>query len=88
VDAAVHHVERLFRPDQIKALYGGGGTDMGVGLERALADGHDLIVVLTDGYTPWPGSPPRARVVVGLFHEDEAPPLPPTWAKVVFIPVE
>lgn len=88
VDAAVHHVERLFRPDQIKALYGGGGTDMGVGLERALADGHDLIVVLTDGYTPWPGSPPRARVVVGLFHEDEAPPLPPPWAKVVLIPVE
>jgi len=41
-----------------------------------------------DGYTLWPGSPPRARVVVGLFYENGAPPPPPPWAKVVFIPVE
>jgi predicted metal-dependent peptidase len=83
VDAGVHHVQRVFRGDPV-ALYGGGGTDMRVGIARALEDGHELIVVLTDGYTPWPSTPPRARVVVGLL--GDCPNGPPSWAKVVRIP--
>jgi predicted metal-dependent peptidase len=83
VDAGVHHVQRVFRGDPV-ALYGGGGTDMRVGIARALEDGHELIVVLTDGYTPWPEVPPRARVVVGLL--GDCPGEPPSWAKVVRIP--
>jgi len=85
VDAEVHHVQRVFRGDPV-VLYGGGGTDMRVGIARALEDGHDLVVVLTDGYTPWPEMPPRARVVVGLL--GDCPIEPPPWAKVVRIPLD
>jgi predicted metal-dependent peptidase len=85
VDAEVHHVQRVFRGDPV-VLYGGGGTDMRVGIARALEDGHDLVVVLTDGYTPWPEVPPRARVVVGLL--GDCPNKPPPWAKVVRIPLD
>jgi len=86
VDAEVHAAQKVFSLDQIRLL-GGGGTDMGRGIERAIEDGHDLVVVLTDGYTPWPDKPPRATVVVGLIHEKgEEPPKAPAWAKVVPIP--
>jgi len=85
VDAEVHHVQRVFRGDPV-VLYGGGGTDMRVGIARALEDGHDLVVVLTDGYTPWPEVAPRARVVVGLL--GDFPNGPPSWAKVVRIPLD
>jgi predicted metal-dependent peptidase len=85
VDAEVHHVQRVFRGDPV-VLYGGGGTDMRVGIARALEDGHDLVVVLTDGYTPWPEVAPRARVVVGLL--GDCPNKPPPWAKVVRIPLD
>jgi predicted metal-dependent peptidase len=51
-------------------LEGGGGTDMGMGLHAAasLRPRPDLIIVLTDGFTPWPSAPPSGiRVVVGLL---------------------
>jgi hypothetical protein len=46
------------------------------------------VVVLTDGYTPWPDRPPpRIRVIVGLLVEGGFPPAwsPPDWARVVVI---
>jgi predicted metal-dependent peptidase len=87
VDAEVHAAQKVFNLEQVKLL-GGGGTDMGLGIERAVKDGHDLVVVLTDGYTPWPEKAPRAAVVVGLIHpKGQEPPEAPPWAKVVPIPV-
>jgi len=87
VDAEVHTAGKVFSLEQVRLL-GGGGTDMGLGIERAVKDGHDLVVVLTDGYTPWPEKPPRATVVVGLIHpKGQEPPEAPPWAKVVPIPV-
>jgi predicted metal-dependent peptidase len=87
VDAEVHTAQKVFSLDQVRLL-GGGGTDMGRGIEKAVEDGHDLVVVLTDGYTPWPEKAPRATVVVGLIHDKgESPPEAPPWAKVVPIPV-
>ncbi|WP_081995828.1 VWA-like domain-containing protein [Thermus sp. 2.9] len=87
VDAEVHTAVRVSRRGQARRLVlgGGGGTDMGRGLKAALADGHDLVVVLTDGYTPWPSAPPQARVVVGLLGDG---PEGPPWAKTVRIELE
>jgi predicted metal-dependent peptidase len=87
VDAEVHAAQKVFSLDQLRLL-GGGGTDMGRGIERAVKDGHELVVVLTDGYTPWPEKPPRATVVVGLIYpKGQEPPKVPPWAKVVPIAV-
>lgn len=71
------------------ALVGGGGTDMGAGLRAATAERlrPDLIVVLTDGISPWPADPPPCRVVVGLIG-DEGESWLPEWADVVHIPAD
>jgi predicted metal-dependent peptidase len=66
-------------------LAGGGGTDMGRGVEAAAAlrPTPDLIVVLTDGFTPWPPAPPpRVRVIVGLM---DARGQTPSWAETVLV---
>lgn len=82
VDAAVHNRQRITRRTQVQ-LVGGGGTDMGVGLEALTAHRRapDVIVVITDGYTPWPEKPPaRVLTVVCLVGGG---PTPPAWARTV-----
>jgi predicted metal-dependent peptidase len=89
VDTEVHATTRAHRAAQVR-LAGGGGTDMAAGIAAAadLRPRPDIVVVLTDGWTPWPDSPPPGtRVVVGLlngpFGEDG--PQPPSWARTVLI---
>ncbi|MBG0828742.1 hypothetical protein HS041_13290 [Planomonospora sp. ID67723] len=84
-DADVHAVSRVTSAEQI-ALAGGGGTDMRVGIRAALAarDRPDVVIVLTDGYTPWPGENPSCRLIAALIGED--PPAPPGWVETVRIP--
>lgn len=86
VDAAVHSVQKVFSLNQIK-LAGGGGTDMGIGIAEAsnLRPAPNIIVVLTDGYTPWPEQAPRQKVIVGIIGEDGATSEVPGWAKTVRI---
>ncbi|MFD0886428.1 VWA-like domain-containing protein, partial [Streptosporangium algeriense] len=97
-DATVHVVHELCRAEGIP-LSGGGGTDLRTGFTEALRarPGPDVIVVLTDGQTPWPGVRPPCRTVVGLFSRwgrsrsrqggdsSYVPDLPPEWARVVTI---
>lgn len=86
-DAQVQH--GVGQADQI-TLTGGGGTDMRVGIEavrtHARRDARpDVIIVLTDGYTPWPDLPTRERLIIGLVSPaggDHQPPTP-EWAQVV-----
>jgi predicted metal-dependent peptidase len=91
VDAEVHATTRAHRAAQVR-LAGGGGTDMGVGIAAAAAlrPRPDIIVVLTDGWTPWPDEPPpRTRVVVGLLRSPfmDEPDDTPAWARTVVIDV-
>jgi len=79
VDAEVHGGPQRVRSHRKVALRGGGGTDMRVGIRAALEGDPDLIVVFTDGETPWPEERPRVPVVVACTTEAEAP----SWAKVV-----
>jgi len=89
VDTDVHAVRRVSRAAQVQ-LAGGGGTDMGSGIENAAAlrPRPSVVIVLTDGYTPWPEQPPPGiRVIVGLLAEGMGPAgwAPPEWARTVVI---
>jgi len=90
VDTNVHAVRRVSRVGQV-VLAGGGGTDMAAGIEAAatLRPKPSLIVVLTDGFTPWPEAPPKGvRVVIGILEQSGGlqPSLAaPSWARVVHI---
>ena len=84
-DAEVHRVQRVTSARRVE-LFGGGGTNMGAGIAAALAlrPPPSVVVVLTDGYTPWPAAAPkRARVVVGLVGRGDWPV--PKWAKRIRI---
>ncbi|MFG2415178.1 vWA domain-containing protein [Streptomyces goshikiensis] len=97
-DAAARIAHPLCSAEGIPLL-GGGGTDLRTGFAKALrsAARPDVIVVLTDGQTRWPGSRPPCRTVVGLFPRsrsagswderdpDYVPDGPPAWARVVDI---
>ncbi|MDB5716179.1 MAG: von Willebrand factor type [Sphingomonadales bacterium] len=53
-------------------IQGGGGTDMRIGIDKALADREkpSLVIVFTDGFTPWPDKPPRnTKMIVCLCGE-------------------
>ena len=85
-DAAAAPARRVTSARQVE-LTGGGGTDMGAGIEAAagLRPRPAITVVLTDGLTPWPDGPPRGmRVVVGLL--GDGAPEPPPWARSVRVP--
>ncbi len=80
-DSAVHSTQQIFSAGQVKLL-GGGGTDMGAGIAQAerLRPKPEVIVVLTDGFTPWPSGRPGVEVVVALLGDG---PGPPAWARLV-----
>jgi predicted metal-dependent peptidase len=97
-DAAARVAYPLCRAEGIP-LVGGGGTDLRTGFAKALRSSlrPDVIVVLTDGQTPWPDVRPPCRTVVGLFPRERTtrpwdendpayvPDAPPEWARVVII---
>lgn len=98
-DAAAGRVRTLCGDAAGVELLGGGGTDLRAGFARALESRPrpDVVVLLTDGQTPWPSRRPGCRTVVGLFDRphrrssyDESdaeyvPDGPPSWARVVTI---
>jgi predicted metal-dependent peptidase len=83
-DADVHTVSRVTSAQQV-ALAGGGGTDMGVGITAALAlpERPRVVIVITDGYTPWPAEPTSCRLIAVLT--SEGAPSPPAWAETVHL---
>ena len=71
------------------SLVGGGGTDLIPGIETLAAQRPrpDLIVILTDGDTPWADDPPAgnssSRYIAVLV--DGRRPRLPTWLKPIVI---
>ena len=66
-------------------LRGGGGTDMSWAVEQVARpargiDRPDLIIVLTDGETPWPESPVRCPVIAVIIDD------PRVWYGVTDVP--
>lgn len=87
-DASVHTVQKVFNARQVTPM-GGGGTDMGIGIRKAedLKPKPNIIVVLTDAYTPWPKNPPKCnKVIVGVIG-GTGEGIPP-WARAIMIDAE
>ena len=89
-DRRAHGIQTVRRAEDIE-LVGGGGTDQREGMSAALAlhPRPDLILVLTDGQTPWPDRRPPVPVVIGLVEPGpglraQAPP--PAWARTIPLP--
>ncbi len=58
-------------------LYGGGGTDVGAGLQWFIDRKSaliDLLIVVTDCQTPWPPEVPPFPVITIRVGEGEPPP--------------
>lgn len=83
VDAAVHTTQNLRSAKDVK-LVGAGGTDLRIGLAAISHERPrpDIVIVLTDGDTPWPTTPPPgARTIIALLgRKGEALPETPPWA--------
>lgn len=80
------HTEWVTDPSRI-TLTGGGGTDMRVGIAAAIETrpAPDAVVVLTDGYTPWPDAPASATLIAALIGANPPVDGVPTWATTVII---
>jgi predicted metal-dependent peptidase len=75
-DAAVHNVRKVFSATQVE-LYGGGGTDIGVGLRAFIARKSapiDLLVIVSDCHTPWPAEVPPFPVITIRVGDGALPP--------------
>ena len=74
-DAAVRDVRKVFRVEQVE-LYGGGGTDLDVGLRAFIErtrDPIDLLVIVSDCHTTWSNEVPPFPVIT-IRVGDGAPP--------------
>ncbi len=93
----VHEVSHLLRDHHGRGDRFARKHDLAGPAERLrmnIAADADVVVVLTDGHTPWPAARPACRTVVGLFGRqrswneadpDYVPDRPPAWARVVRI---
>lgn len=83
-DAAAYASKKVCNPKYIQ-LEGGGGTDMRIGIDAAmkLQPQPNIIIVLTDGYTPWPENPIPHTKVIAVLIEHKGSERPPSWIKSI-----
>jgi predicted metal-dependent peptidase len=80
VDAAVQEVSRVRDATAVR-LGGGGGTDMTVGIHAALSatPRPELVIVLTDGETPWPATATPVPLIAVIMSRAGLAPATPAW---------
>ena len=82
-DIAVHTDQHIHHTNQIH-LRGAGGTNMAAGIAAAAETNPDAIVVITDGWTPWPQTrPPGARSVIAALTDDYSIERVPDWIQTI-----
>ena len=88
VDSKVQKHQSISSAQEV-IVTGGGGTDMRIGIEAALEcrPRPNIVIVLTDGYTPWPREKKgKYELVVGLIGSGSyAKDSVPSWAHTVEI---
>ena len=84
VDAEVSARKKVQAARSIN-LSGGGGTDMRVGIAEAARSRPTAIVVLTDGYTPWPKKKPPGvnHLIAALVGDDPLTRRIPKWIHTI-----
>lgn len=84
VDAAVHWEGEVTTIEQVQ-LAGGGGTDMGVGIEHAqeVRPKINVLIVATDTETPWPKEPPANMSVIVLSTSERGSA--PQWVDYFYV---
>ena len=85
-DTHVGSVQKVFRPEEVK-LVGGGGTDMAAMILAAMErrpKPPEVILVATDGYTPWPDRQVDAKVMACLTRQANAERVP-SWIETVVL---
>ncbi len=78
VDAAAGEVKEISSfKEACEAMQGGGGTDMRIGVEamQKMKEPPHVVVILTDGDTPWPDHPVKdMTLIAGLVAGDRQVP--------------
>ncbi len=89
-DEEITSTQRVRNARQVR-LVGGGGTDMARAIHQASArrPRPDIIIVITDGATSWPGHrPPGIKVIIVVINDDLRPArVTPDWATTVTMPL-
>ena len=85
VDHKVHTDQRIVQARQV-VPEGGRGTNMCAGIETAAQSSPAAIVVITDGWTPWPPDPlPGARCVIATLTDNRNMHEVPGWIQAIDI---
>lgn len=82
-DAAECSSEQVFEPDEDVVLkpVGGGGTDMRLPLKHVEQFDPIVVVLVTDGYTPWPREPTPFPLIILCNTDADCP----DWARTIRI---
>lgn len=86
VDTKVYESKNFTGQESIRKVKGRGGTDMRRAIEHSCENNRrpSVIVVATDGETPWPRERPAVPVVVLLINaSNSAKNSVPEWARIV-----